>query len=191
MEKINTSEGVSIPRLKQNCLLHKSCDWTRTGDWCSAAFSWWVYRCVDVNSYMQHWGLYVWLVVFYEHNHMNHHEKLCHSVDKWQCMQSHYSKLHIILHVWGMGRSQRPHRLIHEMSSLTWMLGSWVQIPLKAWMFICVYSVFVLSCVGSGLVMGWSPIQGVLLTVLRLRNWSKMTCFMDALCSKWEQQEDR
>jgi hypothetical protein len=25
----------------------------------------------------------------------------------------------------------------------TWMLGSWVRIPLKAWMFICIYSVFV------------------------------------------------
>jgi hypothetical protein len=31
---------------------------------------------------------------------------------------------------------------------------------------ICLrYSVFVLSCVGSGLAMGWSPVQGVLPTV--------------------------
>lgn len=46
---------------------------------------------------MQHWGLYVWLMVFYENNHMTHHEKLCCSVDKWQYMQSHYGKLQIIL----------------------------------------------------------------------------------------------
>jgi hypothetical protein len=44
-------------------------------------------------------------------------------------------------------------------------LGSWVRIPLEAWMFFCVYSVFVLSCVSSGLATGWSPVQGVLQTV--------------------------
>jgi hypothetical protein len=37
-------------------------------------------------------------------------------------------------------------------------------------MFLYVYFVFVLSCVGSGPAMGWSPVQGVLLT--------------DALCSR-------
>jgi hypothetical protein len=30
---------------------------------------------------------------------------------------------------------------------------------------VCVYSVFVLSCVGSGLATGWSIVQGVLPTV--------------------------
>jgi hypothetical protein len=49
-------------------------------------------------------------------------------------------------------------------------LGSWVRIPLKAWMSVCVYSVFVL---GSFLATGWSPVQGVLPTVLGLRNWSE------------------
>jgi hypothetical protein len=44
--------------------------------------------------------------------------------------------------------------LMHEMSSLARTLGSWVRIPPKAWMSVCVYSVFVL---GSGLVRGWSP----------------------------------
>jgi hypothetical protein len=29
-------------------------------------------------------------------------------------------------------------------------------------MFVCVYSVFVLSCIGSGLATGWSLVQGVL-----------------------------
>jgi hypothetical protein len=42
--------------------------------------------------------------------------------------------------------------------SLSRTLGSWVRIPLKAWMFVFVYSVFVLSCVGSGLPTGWSPV---------------------------------
>jgi hypothetical protein len=35
----------------------------------------------------------------------------------------------------------------HELSSLTQTLESWVRIPFKAWMSVCVYSVFVLFCV--------------------------------------------
>jgi hypothetical protein len=50
----------------------------------------------------------------------------------------------------------------HEMSLPTWTLGSCVRILLEAWMFVCVYSVFVLSCVSSGLATGWSLVQGVL-----------------------------
>jgi hypothetical protein len=46
------------------------------------------------------------------------------------------------------GRPQRPRSLRHEMSSLARTLGSWVRIPLEAWMSVCVYSVFML---GSGL----------------------------------------
>jgi hypothetical protein len=44
-----------------------------------------------------------------------------------------------------------------------------VRIPLKAWMFVCVYSVCVVPCVGSGLATGWSPVQGVLLTVYTIK----------------------
>jgi hypothetical protein len=54
-----------------------------------------------------------------------------------------------------------PRGLRHEMSSSTQTLGPWVQIPLKAWMSMCVYSVFVLSCVGSGLPTAWSTVRGV------------------------------
>jgi hypothetical protein len=44
-------------------------------------------------------------------------------------------------------RSQWPRRLRHELSSLARMLGSWVQIPLEAWMSVFLYSVFLLFCV--------------------------------------------
>jgi hypothetical protein len=59
-------------------------------------------------------------------------------------------------------RSQWPRGLRHEMSSPAWILWSWVRITLEAWMFVCVYSVFVLSCVSSSLATGWSLVQGVL-----------------------------
>jgi hypothetical protein len=55
------------------------------------------------------------------------------------------------------------------MSSPAWTLGSWVRIPLEAWMFVCVYSVFVLSCAGSGLATVWSLVQGVLPTVYKCK----------------------
>jgi hypothetical protein len=61
-------------------------------------------------------------------------------------------------------RSQPPRSLRHEPSSPARTLGSWVRIPLKAWMSVYVYSVFILSCVGSGLVAGWFPVKGVLPT---------------------------
>jgi hypothetical protein len=58
-------------------------------------------------------------------------------------------------------RSQSLRDLKNEMSSLALTLGSWVRIPLKVWMPVCVYSVFVLSCVGSDLETGRSSVQGV------------------------------
>jgi hypothetical protein len=36
---------------------------------------------------------------------------------------------------------------------------------------VCVYSVCVVLCEGSGLATGWSPVHRVLPTVCRLRNW--------------------
>jgi hypothetical protein len=62
-------------------------------------------------------------------------------------------------HYVGLCWSQWPRGLRNEMSSLPRTLGSWVRIPLEAWMSVCVYPVFVL---GSGLAMGWSPVEGVL-----------------------------
>jgi hypothetical protein len=41
--------------------------------------------------------------------------------------------------------------LSQELSSLARMLRFWVRIPLEAWVYVCVYSDFV---IGSGLVTG-------------------------------------
>jgi hypothetical protein len=48
---------------------------------------------------------------------------------------------------------------------------------------VCVrlFCVYVVLCVGSGLSTGWSPVQGVLQTVLRLSNWSETKRFTDVL----------
>jgi hypothetical protein len=67
------------------------------------------------------------------------------------------------------GGSQWPRGLRHEMSSLARKLGSLDRIPLMAWMSVCVYSVCVVLCIGSGLATGWSPVQGVLPTVCRIK----------------------
>jgi hypothetical protein len=72
-----------------------------------------------------------------------------------------------------MGRPQWPRGLRHEPSSPARILGSWVRTPFKEWMSVCVYSVFVLSCVGSGLAIGRSPFQGVLSTVYRINKLKK------------------
>jgi hypothetical protein len=45
---------------------------------------------------------------------------------------------------------------------------------------VCLFCV----CVGTGLVIGWSLVQGVLPIVLGLRNWSETKRFTDALCFK-------
>jgi hypothetical protein len=45
---------------------------------------------------------------------------------------------------------------------------------------LCLFCV----CIGRGLAIGRSPIQGALPTDLGLRNWSETKRFMDALCSK-------
>jgi hypothetical protein len=37
---------------------------------------------------------------------------------------------------------------------------------MEVYVYVCFYSMFVLSCVGRGLAMSWSLVQGVLLTAL-------------------------
>jgi hypothetical protein len=52
---------------------------------------------------------------------------------------------------------------------------------------VCIYSVFLLPCVGSGFATSWSPIQGVSPTVLGLRHWSESVSRMPC-ARKWETQ---
>jgi hypothetical protein len=66
-------------------------------------------------------------------------------------------------------RSWWPRCLRHEPSSPARTLRSWVRIPLKAWMLVCVYFVCVALCTGRGLASDWSPVQGVLPTVYRIK----------------------
>jgi hypothetical protein len=47
---------------------------------------------------------------------------------------------------------------------------------------VCVCSVFVSSCVDSGLASGWSPVQGVLPTVYNIHNFR--------INSEWEQAKE-
>jgi hypothetical protein len=70
-------------------------------------------------------------------------------------------------------RSVWPRRLRHELFSSAWTLGSWVRIPLEAWLYVHIYSVSVLSCVGNGFATGWSLVQGVLSTVKKIMKLKK------------------
>jgi hypothetical protein len=69
----------------------------------------------------------------------------------------------------------------HEPSSSARTLGSWVQIPLQAWMSVRAYSVCVVLCVGGGLDTGWSPVQGVLPTVYSIKNLKKTAKVLKAV----------
>jgi hypothetical protein len=78
-----------------------------------------------------------------------------HCTDEQHAMSSHELQRHwywrrnfrkcIILD--KLCRPQLPRGLRHGLSSLARTLGSWVRIPLKEWMCVRVYSVFVLFCV--------------------------------------------
>jgi hypothetical protein len=69
-------------------------------------------------------------------------------------------------------RSQSPRGLRFEMSLPIQTLESWVRIQLEIRTSFRVYCVFVMSCTGSGLATGWSPVQGVLPIVYNI-----VTCF--------------
>jgi hypothetical protein len=69
-------------------------------------------------------------------------------------------------------RSQWPRGLRHELSSPAQTLGSWVWILLEAWMSVCVYSVFVLSCVQTAaLRRAHPPSKEPYPLCKRSRNW--------------------
>jgi hypothetical protein len=50
-------------------------------------------------------------------------------------------------------------------------LGSWVWIPLEAWMSVCLFRLCCPMCAGSGLATGWSPSKKSYRLCKRLRNW--------------------
>jgi hypothetical protein len=68
-------------------------------------------------------------------------------------------------------RSQWPRGLRHELPSLALKLGSWVRIPLKTWLSVYVFSVFVF-CVYAA-VLRWTdpPSKKTYRLCTRSRNW--------------------
>jgi hypothetical protein len=68
-------------------------------------------------------------------------------------------------------RPQWSRRLKHEPSSPSRKLGSWVRIPLEAWMSVCdLFCVCVVLPVGIGLATDWSPSKESYRLCVRLRN---------------------
>jgi hypothetical protein len=61
-----------------------------------------------------------------------------------------------------------------EQSEAARTLGSWVRIPLKAWMCVCNFLCCVVLCVGRGPTTGRSPVQGVLPTVQQIHKFQKI-----------------
>jgi hypothetical protein len=62
----------------------------------------------------------------------------------------------------------------HELSSHAWTLGSWARIPLNAWMSVLLlFCICVVLCAGRGLATGWSPVQGFLPAVYRIKKLTK------------------
>jgi hypothetical protein len=65
-----------------------------------------------------------------------------------------------------------PRGLRHELSSPARTLASWVRISLEAWMSVCVYSVFVLSCMYvAALRRADPPSKESYRMCIGLRNW--------------------
>jgi hypothetical protein len=84
---------------------------------------------------------------------------------------SSFSSFFLIFIFDDYGRSQLPHGLRHVVfaRSIARIVGS---NPTQ--MSVCVYSVYVVLCVGCGLATGWSLVQGVLSTVyIGSRNWKR------------------
>jgi hypothetical protein len=106
-------------------------------------------RCENVKSYMKWWK-------FEEPRFYSQYFKNCDifcTIDDARC------------------RSQWSHGLSHEPSSSARTLGSWVPVPLEAWMSVCVYSVFVLFCVQVATLRRADPPSKESYRLYRLRNW--------------------
>jgi hypothetical protein len=79
-------------------------------------------------------------------------------------------------------RSQWQRDLRHEVSSPSETLRVVGTNP--TWGTCLCFSMFVFSCVGNGLEMDWSPVQGVLLTAYKSKKLRETKRFTDALCSR-------
>jgi hypothetical protein len=77
--------------------------------------------------------------------HLSHHQM---TIGAWKL--TYYISPLVYFPTYLISRSQCPRGLRHELPSLARTLGSWVQIPLKAWLSVCVYPVFVFLCVSGG-----------------------------------------
>jgi len=64
--------------------------------------------------------------------------------------------------------SQWPNSLQYVLSLVNWTRGLWYEIPLEAWMCVHIFLHCVALCVGRGLALGWSPVQGVLPTLQKI-----------------------
>jgi hypothetical protein len=93
----------------------------------------------------------------------------------YACVYSGYQLQELAALNMMQNRSQRSRGLRHELSSLARTLGSLVRILLKAWMFVFVrlFCVCAVLCLGSDLATCWSPVQGVLPTVYRIKKLKK------------------
>jgi hypothetical protein len=61
-------------------------------------------------------------------------------------------------------------------SSIAWRTWQWVWIPLRAWTFfvyMCLFCLCAVLCLGRGLSTSWSLVQGVLPIVNRSGNWKE------------------
>jgi hypothetical protein len=79
-------------------------------------------------------------------------------------------------------RSNWRRGLTHELSSPAQTLRSWVRIPFEALVSVCaLFCVCDVLCVATGLATSWSPVQGILQTVYRIKKMVKRPRFNNGL----------
>jgi hypothetical protein len=91
--------------------------------------------------------LLVWQAYCREQTYIKTKQIFHHNVFRSSTSSFHFRTNNFFLLEVFVRRSQWARGLRHELSSLAQTLGSWLRFPLKSWMSMCVYSVFVLFCV--------------------------------------------